>query len=115
MYPWGDRFDSQRANVWASGVGTTAPVDSYYDGSTPNGISQVIGNVWEWVDAPFAGSEPPEFATGGLCEIRGGAFDTYFPKQATCQFRTGQPRLFRPNNTGFRLCVACEDLKHKPS
>ncbi len=114
MYPWGDLFDASRANVWASGVGTTVAVDGYYEGCTPNGISQVIGNVWEWVDASYAGSESPEFATGGLCEIRGGAFDTYFPKQATCQFRTGQPRLTRTNNTGFRLCIPSEDLQHKP-
>lgn len=115
MYPWGDLFDPQRANLWGSGLGQTVPVDSHYEGCTPNGIAQMIGNVWEWVDAAYAGDESPEYASGGLCEIRGGAYDTYFPRQATCQFRTGQPRLFRPGNTGFRCCVEVDDLKHRVS
>jgi iron(II)-dependent oxidoreductase len=114
MYPWGDLFDVRHANIWASGIGTTVPVDRYYDACTPNGVHQLIGNVWEWVSGEFTDSPPPDVSTEGLGEIRGGAFDTYFSRQATCQFRTGQPRLSRARNTGFRCCVATADLKHRP-
>jgi iron(II)-dependent oxidoreductase len=114
MYPWGDLFDPRRANVWDSGVGQTVPVDSYFDGCTPNGVYQLIGNVWEWVDGDFADSPPIDQTTAALAEVRGGAFDTYFSRQATCQFRTGQPRLYRGNNTGFRCCVPTSRLIHKP-
>ena len=49
-YPWGDLFDPTRANLWASGLGRTVAVDALPDGSTPNGIFQMCGNVWEWLD-----------------------------------------------------------------
>jgi gamma-glutamyl hercynylcysteine S-oxide synthase len=47
-----------------------------------------------------------------MAEIRGGAFDTYFQSQATCQFRTGQPVFFRGANVGFRCCLNQDDLQH---
>jgi iron(II)-dependent oxidoreductase len=108
-YPWGNGFDPFKANTWACGAHRTFPVDGFADGNTPNGIRQLIGNVWEWVDAEF---QPPaqEGASVHLAEkmaeVRGGAFDTYFHSQATCQFRTGQPLLFRGANVGFRCCIS---------
>ncbi len=114
LYPWGDVFDVRRANVWSSGIRDTVPVWKYYDGSTPNGIYQLIGNVWEILSCGFAGDEEPDQATTGLCEIRGGAYDTYFHKQFTCQFRTGQPRLSRTANSGFRCVLDCASIRHWP-
>ncbi len=112
-YPWGDSFEDSRANVWSGGIGGTVAVRDYYNGCTPNGIYQLIGNCWEWVDSRFVfpGSEHSGFDMG---EIRGGAFDTYFNSQATCHFRTGQPKHFRAKNIGFRCCVPITDLKHVP-
>lgn len=52
-YPWGNAFDPHKANVWASGVADTVPVDQFACGGTPNGVKQLIGNVWEWVDTQF--------------------------------------------------------------
>jgi iron(II)-dependent oxidoreductase len=118
-YPWGSAFEPDRTNTWAGGEGQTVPVDHYYDGCTPNGVYQLIGNVWEWVatqyhyDAKVSGLrvtfEQP------MVEIRGGAFDTYFESQASCQFRTGQPFLYRAPNVGFRCCLPADQLKDPPS
>ncbi len=108
-YPWGNGFDPFKANTWACGAGRTFPVDAFSDGSTPNGVRQLIGNVWEWVDAqfqPFAQEGTSVLLDDSMAEIRGGAFDTYFHSHATCQFRTGQPLLFRGNNVGFRCCIS---------
>ncbi len=112
-YPWGDAFDPRKANTWDSGIGDTVAVAALTAGCTPNGVRQLIGNVWEWVDAQFH----PNAETGvsvtldqTMAEIRGGAFDTYFHSQATCQFRTGQPLLFRGPNVGFRCCVSGNTL-----
>ena len=112
-FPWGQCFEPERANTGSSGHGETVPVSDYANGSTPNGIHQLIGNVWEWVYATIehvhdgrdlvALQEP-------LGEIRGGAFDTYFASQATCQFRSGQPLFLRAPNTGFRCCVPASAL-----
>ncbi len=112
-YPWGDAFDPRKANTWDSGIGDTAGVGALTAGSTPNGIRQLIGNVWEWVDAQFYPSTDNSVTVEleqTMAEIRGGAFDTYFPSQATCQFRTGQPLLFRGSNVGFRCCVSESSL-----
>jgi hypothetical protein len=37
--------------------------------------------------------------------LRGGAFDTYFPAQATGSFRTGLAALARAHNVGFRCAM----------
>jgi iron(II)-dependent oxidoreductase len=116
-YPWGNAFDPAKANTWAGGLGQTASVTDYETGNTPNGIRQLVGNVWEWVDVQFH----PQAEQGvsvlldqTMAEIRGGSFDTYFHSQATCQFRTGQPVLYRGANTGFRCCVSTSALTALP-
>ena len=49
-----------------------------------------------------------------LRRIAGGAFDTYFPAEATCQYVTGQPELDRRENIGFRCCVSVDRLRPRP-
>jgi iron(II)-dependent oxidoreductase len=113
-FPWGDAFDPQRCNIWNSGIGTTVPVDEYYSGCTPNGVYQLIGNVWEWTSALFDCDDAPNgdrvLTEYPLAEVRGGAFDSYFASQATAQFRSGQSLMFRGENVGFRCCVTSEQL-----
>ncbi len=107
-YPWGDIFDPRRANLFSSGRGGTVAVHEYPEGSTPNGIYQMSGNVWEWLNEPLDAipCEPPARleAWTPLRRIVGGGFDTYFPAEATCQFITGQAELDRRANIGFRCC-----------
>lgn len=114
-YPWGNSFAPNRANTWVGGPGDTVAVDGYYEGCTPNGIYQLTGNVWEWTGAAFDfGSDNPEcevLAQQSMAEVRGGAFDTYFETQATCQFRSGYPLLYRGANVGFRCCISAEGLR----
>lgn len=116
-YPWGHGFDPSKANLWASGCGDTVPVSHFREGNTPNGVRQLIGNVWEWVDAQFfpnAEEGVSVMLEETMAEIRGGAFDTYFHSQATCQFRTGQSLLFRGPNVGFRCCISANTLPVPP-
>ncbi len=107
-YPWGDALDKQRCNIWASGLATTAPVREYASGAAPNGVLQLVGNVWEWTSSDFEVMDEDERPIVGdmlMKSIRGGAFDTYFPAQATSYFRTGQACLVRAHNTGFRCAL----------
>ncbi len=117
-YPWGDVFDPTRANLWASGKGEAVPVRDFPTGVTPNGIYQMSGNVWEWLDEPLDAipCEPDETfeAWKPLRRIVGGAFDTYFANEATCQFVTGQPELDRRDNIGFRCAVSVDRLRPHP-
>lgn len=107
-YPWGDAFDERRCNVWSSAIGTTVPVQAYEEGAAPNGVHQLIGNVWEWTCSDFELRDENQGQVLGdtlMKSIRGGAFDTYFPSQATSDFRTGLGCLGRNRNVGFRLAL----------
>ncbi len=107
-YPWGDTLDTGKCNIWASNVGHTVPVDEYQAGAAPNGVVQLIGNVWEWNSSTFEIVDDCGRQVVGdmlLREIRGGAFDTYFAAQATSCFRTGLASLARMHNVGFRCVV----------
>jgi iron(II)-dependent oxidoreductase len=117
-YPWGDVFEPERANLGPAGAGTTVPVGDYPNGATPNGLYQLTGNVWEWLsdrldtipcrpDETFHGLRPTR-------RIIGGAYDTYFPAEATCQFITGQPDLDRRENIGFRCAASAARLRPRP-
>ncbi len=112
-YPWGNAFDPLKANTWSCGLGRTSPVDAFSEGNAPNGVRQLIGNVWEWVDAQFQPAAQEGISVSlddTMAEVRGGAFDTYFHSQATCQFRTGHPLLFRGSNVGFRCCISESEI-----
>jgi gamma-glutamyl hercynylcysteine S-oxide synthase len=117
-YPWGNSYNQEYANTWASRFGGTVPVNQFSAGATPSGVYQLIGNTWEWLNGEFVlnhhQAESNQHANI-MAEIRGGAFDTYFASQATCQFRTGQPLLVRAANIGFRCCVECSQLVDEPN
>ncbi len=107
-YPWGDALDLDRCNIWSSSKGGTVPVDACPGGAAPNGVLQLIGNTWEWVDSDFQCKDEDGVDVVGespLKSIRGGAFDTYFPWQATSTFRTGLGHLARVQNVGFRCAL----------
>jgi iron(II)-dependent oxidoreductase len=107
-YPWGDALDTSRCNIWASNIGKTVPVTEYESGAAPNGVLQLIGNVWEWTSSDYnVTDETGRQVVGDMLmkEIRGGAFDTYFAAQAAGCFRTGLASLARMHNVGFRCVV----------
>lgn len=117
-YPWGDIYEPDRANLGAPGAGKTVPVHDYPGGSTPNGIFQMVGNVWEWLadrlDAIPCRPDETFQPLRPLRRIAGGAFDTYFQAEATCQFVTGQPELDRRENLGFRCTLPVGRLRPRP-
>jgi gamma-glutamyl hercynylcysteine S-oxide synthase len=112
-FPWGDAMDCSRANLWGSGANRIVPVDQFAEGVSVGGVYQLIGNVWEWTSGNYRGSDHPTGEVtlpGPLKNIRGGAFDTYFDNQATCQFQSGEDPLRRRHNIGFRCAVGVCDL-----
>jgi iron(II)-dependent oxidoreductase len=46
-YPWGNDFDPRACNGDSTG---TTPVDAYPQNSSPFGVCDLVGNVWEWTD-----------------------------------------------------------------
>jgi iron(II)-dependent oxidoreductase len=117
-YPWGNLFDPERTNLAAAQIGGTVPVSAFPNGTTPNGIFQMTGNVWEWLDDPLetiACEVDQTFVPWKpMRRIIGGAYDTYFPSEATCHFITGQGELDRRGNLGFRCALSAEQLRPFP-
>lgn len=106
-------MDRSRASVWAANNGKTASVYGLVDGVSVGGVYQLIGNVWEWTTGNFGAWSYP----GGnvilptpMKSIRGGAYDTYFDGQATCQFQSGEDSVSRKRNIGFRCALSVCDL-----
>ncbi|MGD0778653.1 MAG: SUMF1/EgtB/PvdO family nonheme iron enzyme [Candidatus Solibacter sp.] len=49
-YPWGTALPGpDRANYSDTGVGHATPVGLFPGGSSPEGVADLAGNVWEWV------------------------------------------------------------------
>jgi signal transduction histidine kinase len=49
-WPWGEDAPEGRVNTREAGLGVTAPVGAFPDGSTPEGLADLIGNVREWTN-----------------------------------------------------------------
>jgi formylglycine-generating enzyme required for sulfatase activity len=48
LYPWGNHFDRARCNSKENKLRTTTPVKNYEQGTSPYGVYDLAGNVWEW-------------------------------------------------------------------
>jgi len=53
-YPWGNAWDTTRANVHKPATGVPISVGSYKNGTSPYGVLDMTGNVWEWVADRYA-------------------------------------------------------------
>jgi formylglycine-generating enzyme required for sulfatase activity len=119
-YPWGDDPPNERrANFSPDGkpnVGHPTPVGEYPLGDTPEGVSDMAGNVWEWCsdvfDEGYYGKSPKKdprgparSVKGSACVLRGGSW--LLPSvllRSAC--RSGSPPVHRLGILGFRVvCV----------
>jgi formylglycine-generating enzyme required for sulfatase activity len=116
LYPWGDAFRKGLANYFESEIGATSPIGQYSpDGDSAYGISDIAGNVYEWVldDAvvPFRGfteSRNPVSKVGSGHQFkmaRGGSFGGP-EEQLRCGYRGyARPAANGDTYVGFR-CVS---------
>ncbi|MFI0609454.1 MAG: SUMF1/EgtB/PvdO family nonheme iron enzyme [Anaerolineae bacterium] len=52
-YAWGDAFSPACGNTFETGWRRTTPVGVFVEGDTPNGLSDLSGNVDEWTSSNF--------------------------------------------------------------
>jgi eukaryotic-like serine/threonine-protein kinase len=113
-YPWGEGLSCQRAN-YRDCVGDTTPVGSYQIGSSPWGVMDMAGNVWEWVadwyDENYYNYSPSENpsgpSNGSYYIVRGGSWRYYYnwDVRTTIRLEIGKSWVENWNNIGFRCAL----------
>jgi iron(II)-dependent oxidoreductase len=113
-FPWGEApADATHANGGSEvccggsehdGYMMTAPVEAFAAGATPEGILNLVGNVWEWTRdayAPYEGDAASDIA-GRYRVLRGGAWNSD-AKRLSATYRLAYDADFRfAANGGFR-------------
>ena len=83
IYPWGDKFDPNLANMGDTGIGTTSAVGCFPGGVSPYGALDMAGNVLEWTRSLYEGypyhPEDGREDLGGKGDrvLRGGAWGDF--------------------------------------
>jgi len=110
-WPWGNTFKSACCNTTEGHHNGTTPVGMFSpQGDTPEGVMEMVGNVWEWTSSLFLpypynaedGREDPLSAKWRV--LRGGSWMND-ATVATAIARLDGDFLFY-NNVGFRCVVA---------
>ncbi len=116
IYPWGDGFDADKANIAETDIGATSTVGCFPGGASPYGVQDLSGNIWEWTRSlwgkyPYPGKSKPRARREYLAVesdvsrvLRGGAF--YLSRRyAGCACRYGDNPDYRIDSGGFRVAV----------
>ena len=98
-FPWGDEYDEERCNTLETGLKTTTPVDRYQRGTSPYGVHDMAGNVWEWTLNTAAAAEAGQDFRRA---VAGGSFVSPCDRAQTSFRYYLDPRV-RYSSIGIRL------------
>lgn len=114
VYPWGDKFDPEKANT-AIGIGRTSSVGAFPRGESPYHAHDMSGNVWEWTRSvyepyPYRADDGRETLEGDYHRVvRGGSFE--LPGDfARAAIRFIYLPVHRDDGQGFRVVVSRSHL-----
>ena len=111
-YAYGAVFDPARCNTFESHIRRTTPVGVFPSGETPEGVTDLCGNVWEWtssayLDYPYEWSpereDPSHAAT--YRALRGGSWNAS-RDLARAVYRLRLLPYVRDYDFGFRVVAA---------
>ena len=113
-HPWGDDWRDDAAAMRGVGPRGTLPIGCFPRGTSPFGLRDVVGCVWQWCadvqddeldwddEDPFI--DPEHYADDAVRVTRGGAWNT-LQWSIDCRSKNGYPPTARFSNLGFR-CAA---------
>ena len=110
-YPWGDAWESSKANTSESRIKRLTPVGSFPDGVSVYGCYDAAGNAYEWCSdwfhpetykhAPAVNPQGP--VSGRRKVIRGGSWVARGEFAARCANRAAYEPIQSVHNVGFRI------------
>ena len=122
IFPWGDEFNPNFANLKETGLSDTSTVGCFPEGISPYGVLDMTGNVWEWTRSlwgedeyivryqypynPYDGREnivPGEL--NQLRVLRGASYNNY-RRYARCTTRRSPLPVLRTSIRGFRIALS---------
>ena len=107
-FPWGNSEHNQEQLNFDHQIGHPTPPGIFPTGSTPDGICDLAGNVWEWCldhakEPSQARGRTPEPVAAGVSRVyRGGSWDVH-ARVVRCAVRGHIPAGYQVNFLGFRL------------
>jgi len=126
-FPWGERYQPNRMNVWQGSFPGNNKIMDGHDGISPvkafpaqnsYGMFDMVGNTWEWTSTIFhypdgTNANPPpkkpvfKLRNGQkVFSVKGGSFadskDGTINFEARCASRQGLPINYSGENVGFR-------------
>ena len=113
IYPWGAEFEPARCNTFETHVRAPTPVAVFPGGDSPEGVTDLAGNVWDWTGSVYSayryraddGRENPEDAAARRV-VRGGSWRST-RVNARSAYRLDDTPGNRYHRLGLRLvCVA---------
>ena len=112
-YPWGNEFVSGRCNCKEVGLEGTSAIGQFSpDGDTPEGLVDMLGNVWEWTNSlfrayPYDPDDGRESRQArGFRVLRGASWKNDANVVHSLSRLDGDFQFF--NNVGFRCAVSLE-------
>jgi len=112
-YPWGDDFEASRCNCKEAGINQTSSIDTFSpNGETPEGVIDMVGNVWEWTNSlyrpyPYDADDGRESRqASGFRVLRGASFVNDANVVHCLSRLDGDFKFF--NNVGFRCAASPE-------
>lgn len=121
LFPWGNEFNRNKANMGDTGIDTTSTVGCFPSGTSPYGLLDLSGNVYEWTRSlwgyefsksdfnyPYSIEKAPEdlgASKNRLRVLRGGAF-SFISWSVRCAYRFRINPDYREDYIGFRVVVS---------
>lgn len=102
VYPYGNAAVEDVCNVLLVGNETTRAVDQGAACSNRAGVTDLVGNVWEWTGG--ASACKTEAGENDECLARGGSFASQ-ASEARCDAKYNPPRNATRDDLGFRCCA----------